>query len=133
MAARAGISEATGEMVHRGQLTTLRMRRRIEAALGQAIWTASGEFAHQQALTSWLGIDPFVVSLKTTRAAARAKGITIAGRNPRSALVLAKLFEAYEVAHPSPAPRRTRAVHKISTAGIPPTGKPENQTQKRTP
>lgn len=135
IAEKAGISLKTMVMANSGWLITPRMSRRIEAAFGRAIWTSDAEFSRQQQLVAWLGFDPFVANRRESIALATAKGIHMGGRNPSKALIIARLFAAYDAAHPAPTPpqpRRKRAA-KISTAGTPPTQKTTNPNAKRTP
>lgn len=128
IAAKAGISPKTFATARNGWLVTPRMRRRIESALGRAIWTPDGEFARQQMLTAWLGFDPWLLKLWATQVRAREKGVRC-GKNPRKALVIARLFAAYEAASPKPT-RRHRPAKKISTAGIPSAEKTRSKKPK---
>jgi len=128
IAQKAGIAPKTFAMAKRGWLITPRLRRRIEAALGRAVWASDAEFSRLQQLVAWLGFDPFVANRRETITLATAKGIHMGGRNPSKALIIARLFAAFDTAHPAPAvaPRRKRAASMISTAGTPPTEKTTN-------
>lgn len=128
VARKAGIHLGTMRSVHSGWRVTPRMRRRIEVALGRAVWTSKAEFFRQQQLVQWLAFDPFILNLKETRIHGAAKGIPAGGRNPSRSLITARLFAAFDAAHPAPAvaPRRKRAASMISTAGTPPTEKTTN-------
>jgi len=132
-AAKVGISPATLTQARRGWQLTARMTRRIEAACGCAIWTSNAEFARQQSLTAWLGLDPFLVHYTKAAAGARAKGVFIRGRNPSKALVFARLFSAFEAAHPAPQRGAKRGAATISTVGNPPPEKAKKPNTKRTP
>lgn len=133
VAEKARISQHTARMVRRGYLISARMRHRFEIALGRAVWTSDADFARKQALVAWLGFDPFLLNIRVTRAHAIQRGIKTSGENPSRALVLARLWAAFDAAHPAPQPRPKRAAGKISTADIPPTGKAKTTTEKRTP
>jgi len=125
-AAKAGISPRTLTQARRGWQLTARMIRRIETACGHPIWTSKAEFARQQALTAWLGFDPFLVHYTKAAAGAREKGLFIRGKNPSKAVVFARLFAALDAAHPAPRLRGKRPASKISTVGNPAAG--ESQT-----
>lgn len=125
-AKKIGIAPGTLTQARRGWQLTPRMIRRFEYALGCAIWTSDAEFARQQALTAWLGFDPFLVHYTVAARRSRDKGVVIHGRNPSKALVFARIFAAFDAAHPAPKRRSKRATQTISTVGTPPTEKTAN-------
>lgn len=102
VAKKTGLLPCVVREVMRGAKCGSRLRRRVEVALGHAVWSSKAEFARQQALTKWLQFDPLIEVQLEVKRRARAKGILIRGQNPMRAEVLTQLFAAYEAAHPKP-------------------------------
>jgi hypothetical protein len=140
-AKKVGISVGTLRQCLHGWKLTPRIKRRIEAAFGRPVWTDKAEFDRQRALVEWLQFNPFLTPLKKVIVLARAKGISSAvktdkapvlkigvssGMNPPKTLIFARIFAAFDEAHPAPRRRTKRTAEMISTVGTPPPEKTTN-------
>ncbi len=109
LAKKTGLKASSFKVFLLGWANRPKSRRRIELALGKAIWTAPEYFKWQAAVTKWLGFDPYLTPLHQARHLAAKVGINLGTHPLTISTALATIHAAYDAAHSQPAkPKKPR-------------------------
>lgn len=110
-AEKCGVSIVTMRNQISQNFPSRRLRLVAEGVLKLAIWTTNADFERRQQLSSWLGIDPFVLSVPELRkkvSQLKIRGRAQARRRPNLIALLKKHFIAQSEVAPPRSYDRTR-------------------------
>lgn len=101
LARKTGLAHRRVEAIMEGHVLTEKAARKIEVALGRAIWTDPALFKRMQAAAAWLAlpVDPFIHGTLKLVVILRGKGIFTPIYHVTRAKLNAAIFAAYDKAH----------------------------------